>query len=158
MKDVVSLRLDLGAEGYQEPGERVTFVERTLERIAALPEVESVGVTNRLPAGQGYTEARLEVEGIAVEAGEEPAVAAQWVTPGYFDALAIPRLDGRGFTAGEVRDRADVALVSASLAERLWPGESPLGGAFARWAPRLPAQPTSASHRAAVAAGDRHGR
>ena len=127
VRDVVSLRLHLGTEGYQGPGERVTFVERTLERIAALPEIESVGVTNRLPAGQGFTEARLEVEGIAVEAGEEPVVAAQWVTPGYFDALALPRLDGRGFTASEIRDGAGVAIVSAALAERLWPGESPLG-------------------------------
>ncbi|HVR28178.1 MAG TPA: ABC transporter permease, partial [Thermoanaerobaculia bacterium] len=127
VRDVVSLRLDLGALGYREPGERVTFVERALERIAALPEVESAGATSRLPAGQGFAEARLEVEGVAVEAGEEPVVAAQWVTPGYFDALAIPRLDGRGFTAGEMRDGAGVAIVSASLAQRLWPGQSPLG-------------------------------
>jgi putative ABC transport system permease protein len=125
--DVVSLRLHLGAGGYREPGERVAFVERTLQRIAAMPGVESVGATNRLPAGEAFTEARLEVEGIAAEAGQEPVVAAQWVTPGYFDALAIPRLEGRGFTAGETRDAADVAIVSASLAQRLWPGASPLG-------------------------------
>ena len=46
-------------------------------------------------------EARLEVEGVAIEGGDEPVVAAQWVTPGYFDAIGIPQLDGRRFTAAE---------------------------------------------------------
>jgi putative ABC transport system permease protein len=127
VSDVVSLRLDLDTEGYQEPTERVAFLERTLERIAAMPEVAAVGGTNLLPAGQGFAEARLEIEGIAIEPGAEPVVAAQWVTPGYFDVFAIPRLDGRGFDAAEMRDGAAVVMTSASLAQKLWPGESPLG-------------------------------
>ena len=127
VEDVVSLRLDLDPTEYEDPAQRVAFVERALERIETMPNVESAGATNRLPAGQGFTEARLEVEGVAIEAGQEPVVAAQWVTPGYFEALAIEQLDGRGFTAAEVREGADVAVISASLAERLWPGESPLG-------------------------------
>jgi putative ABC transport system permease protein len=127
VRDVVSLRLDLGAPGYREAGERATFLERMLERVAAVPGVAAVGATHRLPAGQGFSEARLEVEGVAVEPGAELPVAAQWVTPGYFEALAVPLLDGRGFTAGEIRDGAQVVMVSATLAERLWPGESALG-------------------------------
>ncbi len=127
VENAVALRLDLSALGYQDPSERVTFVERTLDRVGALPEVESVGATNRLPVGQGFAEARLEVQGIEIEPGAEPVVAAQWVTPGYFDTLAIPLASGRGFTATETREGGAVALVSASLAERLWPGESPLG-------------------------------
>ena len=114
--------------GYQDPASASTFVERTLERIDALPEVESVGATNRLPAGQGFAEARLEVEGIAIEAGRgarrRGAVGDARLLRRARDST---QLDGRGFTAGEVRDGADVAMVSASLAERLWPGESPLG-------------------------------
>jgi putative ABC transport system permease protein len=127
VENTVALRLDLSALGYQDPSERVAFVERTLERVAALPEVESVGAANRLPVGQGFSEARLEVQGIEIEPGAEPVVAAQWVTPGYFDTLAIPLASGRPFTATETREGVAVALVSASLAERLWPGESPLG-------------------------------
>ena len=127
VENAVALRLDLSALGYQDASERVNFVERTLERVAALPEVESVGAASRLPVGQGFAEARLEVQGIEIEPGAEPVVAAQWVTPGYFDALAIPLASGRAFTATETRDGGAVALVSASLAERLWPGESPLG-------------------------------
>jgi putative ABC transport system permease protein len=151
VENTVAVRLDLSTLGQQDPTvltddptdptERIAFVERALERVAALPEVESVGAVNRLPAGQGFAEARLEVEGTAVEHGAEPVVAAQWITPGYFDALAIPLIDGRGFTASETREGAAVAMVSASLAKRLWPGESPLGrqlrtvggGATAPW-------------------------
>ena len=106
VENAVALRLDLTALGYQDPTERVTFVERTLERVAALPEVESVGAANRLPVGQGFAEARLEVQGIEIEPGAEPVVAAQWVTPGYFDTLAIPLASGR---ASPRRRRAKAA-------------------------------------------------
>ena len=61
VEDVVSLRLDLDPTEYEDPAQRVAFVERALERIETLPNVESAGATNRLPAGQGFTEARLEV-------------------------------------------------------------------------------------------------
>jgi putative ABC transport system permease protein len=127
IEGVAGLELDLDTLGYQSNADRVTFVERTIERVAAMPEVEAVGVASRLPAGQRFFAARLDVEGLAFETGREPLAAAWWVTPGYFDALAIPAIDGRGFTAGETRDGAAVAMVSTALADRLWPGAPALG-------------------------------
>jgi putative ABC transport system permease protein len=139
VEGVAALELDLDVLGYQEAANRVAFVERAIESVAAMPEVEAVGVASRLPAGQQYFAARLEVEGLAFETGHEPRASAHWVTPGYFDALRIPALDGRGFTAGETREGAAVAMVSPTLAERLWPGAPALGrrlrlvGGDGRW-------------------------
>jgi putative ABC transport system permease protein len=127
VEGVAALELDLDVLGYQDAANRVAFVERTVERVATMPQVEAVGVASRLPAGQQYFAARLEVEGLSFETGQEPRASAHWVTPGYFDALRIPALDGRGFTAGETREGAPVAMVSTTLAERLWPGPSPVG-------------------------------
>jgi putative ABC transport system permease protein len=49
------------------------------------------------------------------------------VTPAYFDAMSIPRLSGRTFTADDRAQSAPVAVIDQRLADRLWPGENALG-------------------------------
>ena len=49
------------------------------------------------------------------------------VGPGYFETLGIPILRGRALTAADRADSRPVAVVNQTLAERFWPGESPLG-------------------------------
>lgn len=49
------------------------------------------------------------------------------VTPGYFAALRIPIVAGRGFTGADDERSQPVVVVSRSLADRFWPGEDPLG-------------------------------
>jgi predicted permease len=127
IEGVAGLELDLDTLGYQGEDDRMRFIERTLDRVAEMPEVEAVGIASRLPAGQQFFGAKLEVEGVVVEPGREPLAAAHWVTPGYFDALGIPATGGRGFTSGETREGGAVAMVSATLADRLWPGAPALG-------------------------------
>lgn len=57
-----------------------------------------------------------------------PALASQhWVSPGYFHALGVPILSGRGFRSGDAPNGPLLAVISKSLALRLWPGRSPLG-------------------------------
>jgi predicted permease len=49
------------------------------------------------------------------------------VSPGYFEALGIPVLQGRAFRPADDADAPDVAVVNRRLAELLWPGRDPLG-------------------------------
>jgi putative ABC transport system permease protein len=51
----------------------------------------------------------------------------EWATPGYFEAMGIPLLRGRLFTAADDADAALVAVVGEATAQGLWPGEDPLG-------------------------------
>src|SRR5205823_7295880 len=51
-------------------------------------------------------------------------------TPGYFRTMGIPLLRGRAFTESDREDRPLVAVVSASLAERYWPNQDPIGAHF----------------------------
>ena len=60
------------------------------------------------------------------------------VSPGYFETLEIPLLRGRSFSSADHLDTPAVAVVSRSAAERLWPGEDPLGQ---RFKPGLPPEP-----------------
>jgi predicted permease len=106
--------LDLGqtaltsAQGLQLYGS-------VLDRVAALPGVESAALSREVPLFLGAA------DGIAVG---EVSADRKVVTPNYFATLHLPLLQGRDFHAA---DRAPVAIVNETLAAALWPGRSPLG-------------------------------
>ncbi len=127
-KRVLTLRVSMGGSAYETPQARSMLLGELLQRLRGLPEVAAAGAVDHLPISRfGYMPAALAAQGHDFPAGEEPRVTLQHSSDGYLPALGIPRLAGRSFTAGEVRDGAEVALLSLSLAERLWPGEEPLG-------------------------------
>ena len=112
------------------PEERQQFVEQVLERVTALPTVEAAGVTTSLPLGQGIgaDQGRFEVEGSPAPAGEaRPLARIAGMTPGAFRTMDIRLTRGRAFEPSDDGRSAPVAIISASLAARHWPGQDPLG-------------------------------
>ncbi len=92
----------------------------------ALPGVVSAGVSNKLPlTGEGGN-AALWLDGSA--AVSDVLGDIRPVNPDYFRTLGIPWRQGRFFTETD-RDRS-IAVVSSVAAERLWPGEDPVGKQF----------------------------
>ena len=59
--------------------------------------------------------------------GLEPQTGYRVVSPDYFDAMRIPILDGRPFSTFDREDTQHVAIVSAAMASRFWPGDNPIG-------------------------------
>ncbi|HEX9734649.1 MAG TPA: ABC transporter permease [Thermoanaerobaculia bacterium] len=125
---VLTLRLQLSGRAYDEPAARTAFLDEALRRLGGLAETAAAGAANRLPISQhGQVTTALGVDGRSFPEGEEPRVTCQWISEGHLEALDVPLLAGRAFTAGEVREGGAVALVDAALAARLWPDEDPIG-------------------------------
>jgi len=111
------------------------FVFPLRERIAGLPGVISVGATSSLPltgvVGEpGGTLGPVEVEEFpAQEGGLRPNFLTKRSTPGYFEAMGIPILEGRGFVDSDFSaDYSRTAfIISASVKRRYWPNESAIG-------------------------------
>jgi predicted permease len=93
------------------------------ERLAAVPGAESIGMTTAWPLQQ----ARLRPVGIPGAPAGAARAAVQGINDAYFTTLGIPILAGRAFTGADRLGTDAVALVSATLARTLWPGDSPLG-------------------------------
>lgn len=115
------------AARYPDRDAVLQFQRQLVERIEALPGVERVAATSRTPlsgaSGCSYT----TVEGHVYTADERPPCMPNvFVLPGYFEAMGIP-VTGRGFTWADVDARAGVAVVSRAFADRMWPGEDPIG-------------------------------
>ncbi|MCY4056985.1 MAG: ADOP family duplicated permease [Gammaproteobacteria bacterium] len=121
--------------GEQDMSNWWPFVKQVLQRIEALPGVAVVGATTAVPfsrfTGHGCVQQGFDEPTVyqRVEAAGLTYCAAQAVaTPGYFEAVGIPMLRGRGFTHADLDNPAEgVVVVSRAFAERFWPGENPLG-------------------------------
>lgn len=127
-ENVLTLRLPLTAAAYDEDHARAGYLDEALRRLGGLAETAGVGATSVLPVNLdfGFAATPLGAEGLSFADGEEPRVLLRSVSPGYFEALSMPRLAGRTFTAGEASEGADAVIINASLAELLWPGGNPL--------------------------------
>lgn len=106
---------------------RVTFYDELEHRLKALPGVVEVGGTTRLPLWSTNVTTMLDVEGRAVAASQMPEVEMRRAVFDYFSAMGIPVLRGRSFTRDDSASRPPVAVVNATLAARVFPGEDPVG-------------------------------
>ena len=125
VENVLAADVDLPEQQFNSPATRLEFFNRALDAIRALPGVREAGWITMMPlSGQG------SVTGIGLPGGrntpeQNPDANYRPVSPGYFSAMGVPLLQGRGFTEAD-RGRK-VVLISKSVADRFWPGKSPIG-------------------------------
>jgi putative ABC transport system permease protein len=97
------------------------------ERVARLPGVRAAGFIQMVPLQNWGWEADFDIRGRAPEPGVRRVTELRYVTPGYFRAMGIPILRGRGFLAGDTAESPRVVVVNDALARRYFPGEDPVG-------------------------------
>jgi predicted permease len=111
---------------YPSPEAPVAVSDTLLTRLAALPGVQTVAVGTNLPFA-GPATRTLSVPGRVWPEGHPPVANNHLVSADYFSAMGIPLLRGRFFSQQDRRDTLRVAVVSASLARNLFPGEEAIG-------------------------------
>lgn len=111
-----------------DPSRCISFYRELLDRMQAIPGVNSVAVVNTLPLGGRVAKRSLEIENQPVPPGEAmPLFWMDVVTPDYLQVMKIPVVAGRGFTLADDSGNPPVALITATTARRFWPGRSPIG-------------------------------
>ena len=126
---VLAADVDLPAQGYAEVPARAHFYDTALASIRSLPGVESAGWVTILPLeGQGSVSG-ITLPGDATpkdkQQNEQLHASYRGVSADYLHTMSIPLLEGRYFNDNDRGKR--LMIISKSLAERLWPGQSPLG-------------------------------
>lgn len=123
------LTMDLGVpqKKFDTLVQESEFFNEVLQRVRALPGVDSAGMIDSLPLTGGSNQP-IAIEGRpAAIMSDQPEVAVRSITPGYVKTMHMPVLQGRDFTDADATDRPAVILISDSMARRFWPDESPLG-------------------------------
>jgi putative ABC transport system permease protein len=96
--------------------------------VTALPGVAAAGLVTRLPLRDGGWQGTVTIEDRPdLGEGREPNALFRIISPDYFRAMGIGLVDGRAFAAADGAGALPVGIVSASFAERMWPGRSPVG-------------------------------
>lgn len=124
----LTLRIALPDSDYPTPEHRARFFDRALESVATLPGIETVAGIDHLPLDVGNSASSYTFEDFPIEGNAIPPIlSTRRVSPRYFEAMGIPLIRGRDFLADDHRIPRRVAVISAPLAERLWPGQDPTG-------------------------------
>jgi predicted permease len=127
---VVTFRIDVPQFKYPERDDAARLLSAIRDRLERMPSASAAGAGSRIPMNAGVG---LPTEPIAIEDLQNPAPEkAPWavtsiVTPGYFDALGIPIVDGRSFEPRDGEAGTPVAVVSRSLASAYWPNQRAVG-------------------------------
>lgn len=123
----LSVQLTPPPASYAGADAVAAYFEQTAQAIQALPEVESVGVSSHLPLNHETIPVRYASTATSAGgASEWPGAYTSRVDGGFFDALAIPLRSGRAF-GPEDDVGAESVIISAQIAERLWPDGDALG-------------------------------
>ncbi len=122
------LTMVVSVAGSKESGQRETFYRQLLERVRAIPGVESAGGINHLPLAGDLWGWPFTIEG-RPKIGPNDSKSAYYriVTPGYFQAMRIPLVRGRDISATDIAGAPGVVIINERAASRYWPGEDPIG-------------------------------
>jgi putative ABC transport system permease protein len=126
----------LPPSSYETPEEIAGFQRQALRRLESLPGVASASVSYVMPFFGLAETRRYVVEGRPMPpAGREPGALINGVSPRYFETVGTRLLSGRPFTDGDAVGSPRVFIVNQTMANGLFPGESPVGRRIGRVLP-----------------------
>ena len=128
-KNVATFYLVPGIRGYDQT-QTWRFLEDARRMATALSGVKRASYGIRLPAqaNESGWAADFTIPGKEPSPGESYfRIKYTMVGPGYFEAMGTRILKGRGLLEKDAPDSPGVAVISATMAERMWPGEDPIG-------------------------------
>lgn len=139
---LATLEIEGPFASYAKHSQSIALVRQIVDRIADLPSVKSVGISNGLPVGWVGT-TWFRVVGRPFH-GEHHEVVNRVVSAGYFATLEARLWRGRYFDEAEDESKRPVVIVNRTMAKQYFAGEDPIGKqiAFVMFAgpPRPPTQ------------------
>jgi putative ABC transport system permease protein len=121
-----SASVGLPQKTYSTSASRAIFFSALIERMSAVPGVESVSAGMSLPFSSGGYTADMYTPG-QPESGIRSAARVDIVLPNYFETLKVPLLKGRTFTSHDDVSSPPVVLVDEEFARKYFPGQDPIG-------------------------------
>jgi putative ABC transport system permease protein len=124
---LLTFHVNLPESRYRDAQQLRGLLSNAIERLEALPRVQSAALATGLPYSFYDNSAKVTLEGRPEQPGQNPTAMAESISSGYFRTMHIPVRRGREF---DERDRAGsppAAIVTQAMADRLWPGEDAIG-------------------------------
>jgi predicted permease len=136
---VVTFRIALPQPRYKTSESVAQFHYAMLDRLRAVPGVEVAGATGQLPLTPTFSEFDpLRMEGVAAPPNALPPMAEMRVaTPGYFEAMGIPVVQGRTLERSDTDRQTGAVLVTQSIVRKVMQGRPAIGAHVAHGLPSV---------------------
>ncbi|MGD0891556.1 MAG: ABC transporter permease [Terracidiphilus sp.] len=125
---VMTAKASLDDARYRDPAAFNKLVENSIAAMERIPGVKSAAMGLTLPYERALNDSMSLDNG--PDAGQEVGADVVYVSPGYFNALEIPLLQGRDFTSSDGAATQPVAIVNRTFARKFFPGVDPVGRSF----------------------------
>src|SRR6185503_2395839 len=120
---VLTAEFRLPPQKYPEPRAIAAFFRQALERLRAVPGIESAALVRAVPFSGNGGSTTYQVEGQPEPPkGREPVTQLNIVSPAYFTTMGIPQRKGRDFDEHDTAEKPTVAIVNDTMARQLWAG------------------------------------
>jgi putative ABC transport system permease protein len=125
---LLTMRIQLPGSKYREPNQIAGFYKQLLERMEAMPGVQSAGAISSIFLTDTPQSTSFTIEGRPAFTGMESIeVPFDSVSTDYFRVMGIPLLAGREFDEHDAIGTTPVAIINQTFARRFFPGEDPVG-------------------------------
>jgi predicted permease len=126
---VAVLSIETSMLGYDDARAR-TFYDSALDRVRAIPGVESAAVAGRLPLAINYNRNNVFMPDQQQPDSKGWVIDVARVSAEYFATLGIPIVQGRNFGPADTPTSPGVVIINDALARKYWPNENPIGKRF----------------------------
>ncbi len=123
---VLAARIDVRSLGLT-PDTRQALYRRLLERVSALPGVQSASLSQNGPVVTSSQISGFSIEGYTPREGERMSTNEEIVTEDYFATVGLRVLRGRGFTSADRAPGSHATLINETMAKRFFSGQDPIG-------------------------------
>ena len=127
-QNLITFKVGLSFSPQQKPAEVRAVYKGILDRIRAIPGIESADSTMLVPLSQINNFAPFWIGSHAnTPVAEAPRMLTYWTGPGYLSAMGTPLLQGRYFTDQDTADSDNVIVIDSVMAKTYFPGRNPIG-------------------------------
>ena len=126
-RNLLTFAVGLPDNSYKDDASAVQFEHRFTEKLRALPGVEGVGITSKLPVSGNGNTIRFVLEGRPIAQGQEDECNIRDASANYFSVMKVPLVEGRYFAATDIAGRPPVLIVNQAFAKAFFRDEDPVG-------------------------------
>src|SRR5213596_403586 len=126
-RNLFSARLELPWKTYSSREKIGTFTKALLDKVRALPGVQSAGIGSNSPLMGGWQTGFVREGAPPSSPSNMPSADLEVITGDYFATFKVPLLRGRTFNQGDTKDSPRVIIIDQAMAEQFFPGEDPIG-------------------------------
>ena len=126
LENLITFQLSPALSGYDDNRGQL-FYQQLLDRLRSAPGVKSAALASVAILAGDEWDSSMSVEGYKFKDGEDMQAFMNAFSPGYFETMNIPLLEGRDFRISDAKRESTVAIVNRRFADHFFPGKSALG-------------------------------